>query len=73
MNKYLLVGKTISAIQKMKPVNYDDTGYLKIMFTDGSTCYIVAGYSSYTGQSEDEYPTTIGIYNQCKQELEVVK
>ena len=43
----------------MRKPEYDDTGWLKLDFTDGTHCVIGAGYGSYTGESEDEYPTCI--------------
>lgn len=54
-------GKTIqSAVQCKRPTN-DDDGWLVLRFTDGTACTIVAYYGGYTGGSEDEYPTGIGI------------
>lgn len=52
-----LIGKTISSAQLMRKAVFDDTGYLELRFTDGTRCVIAAGYSSYTGESEGEYPT----------------
>jgi hypothetical protein len=56
-----ITGKTIAQVTEMKKPEYDDTGWLKLDFTDGTHCVIWAGYDSYTGDSEDEYPTCIGI------------
>ena len=56
-----LVGKTISSAQRMKRPEYDDEAWLKLTFTDGTSCFVVAGYGEYTGESEDEYPAYIGI------------
>lgn len=58
-----LIGKTITSAMFMQRTDgYDDKGYLKLVFADGSECVIVGGYDeNWTGQSMDEYPTTIGI------------
>lgn len=56
-----LVGKTIKAVQELKLKEYDDQGYLLMEFTDGAKALIVAVYGSYTGESEDEYPTYLRI------------
>lgn len=56
-----IIGKTIAKITKMKKPQYDDTGWLKMDFTDGTHCIIWAGYDGWTLKSEDEYPTRIGI------------
>ncbi len=55
-----IIGKTISKATRMKKPEYDDTGWLKLDFTDGTCCVIVSYYGGYTGLSEDEYPTYIG-------------
>lgn len=57
----ILNGKTIHSTTRMCKPPYDDTGWLRLDFTDGTHAIIIAGYMGYTGQSEDEYPTTIGI------------
>jgi len=49
-----ITGKTITKVTEMKKPEYDDTGWLKIDFTDGTHCVIYAGYFGYTGKSEDE-------------------
>lgn len=56
-----LVGKTITASTVMKRANFDDEGWLKLEFTDGTVCVIVSSYGGYTGDSEDEYPTFISV------------
>ena len=56
-----IIGKTITSVTEMKMPEFDDTGWLKLDFSDGTYCVICAGYGSYTGNSEDEYPTRIGI------------
>lgn len=56
-----LVGKTITAATKMCREDKDDEGWLKLQFSDGTSCVVVAGYGGYTGKSEDEYPTFIYI------------
>lgn len=61
MNIKDLVGKTITSATKMKEPDYDDTGFLKLEFSDGTSCTIVSGYGSYTRGARDEYPTTISI------------
>jgi hypothetical protein len=68
MNKKLelnhLVGKTIASVTKMKKPQFDDEGWLRLEFTDGTSCVIVASYQDYTGDSENEYPTLIKIVNE---------
>ena len=54
----------------MTAKGYDDSGYLRLDFTDGTYCYIVAGYGGYTGGSLDEYPTNIRIETVIEEELE---
>jgi hypothetical protein len=56
-----LVGKTIRSATRMKKPEYDDDGWLKLEFTDGTSCVVVAYYCGYTGKSEDEYPTGINV------------
>ena len=56
-----MIGKTISDVKRMKLRNYDNQGFLKVDFTDGTHCVIEGGYGSYTGRSEDEYITVIEI------------
>lgn len=56
-----LQGKTIAKATQMKKPKYDDDGWLKLEFTDGTSCVILAGYGGYTGESEDEYPIGIDV------------
>lgn len=60
MNTKELIGKTIKAANIMQKQGYDDTGYLKLEFTDGTFVVIVSFYDEeYTRNSEGEYPTRI--------------
>lgn len=59
MNNSDLIGKTISNVQQMKSKSFDDEGFLRLEFTDGTSRLIIASYSGYTGNSLDEYPTSI--------------
>lgn len=61
-----IVGKTIERVTKIRKPEYDDPGWLKLNFTDGTHCTINAGIGSFTGFSEDEYPTFIEISNDTK-------
>lgn len=54
-------GKTIAKVMKMENPDYDDEGWLKLEFTDGTFCVIQAGYGGNTGCSMGEYPTDIRI------------
>jgi len=65
-----LVGKTIVAAQRMKLKDCDDEGYLLLTFSDQSRALIVASYGSYTGKSEDEYPTFLGLTEDVENFLE---
>jgi hypothetical protein len=56
-----LVGKTIQSAEQKQHPRYDDDGFLELTFTDGSKCLIVGTYCGYSGDSEDEYPTSIYI------------
>ena len=57
-----ITGKTIAKVTKMKKPEFDDAGWIKLDFTDGTICIIMAGYhENYTGSSECEYPTWIEI------------
>jgi hypothetical protein len=54
-----LVGKTIISAQLMKKPEYDDEAWAKLGFQDGSHCFVVSSYGSYSGNSEDEYPAYV--------------
>ena len=56
-----LVGKTVAAATRLKKPGYDDEGWLRLTFTDGTECVLVAGYGEYTGASEGEYPTHLRV------------
>lgn len=56
-----LIGKLITSAEKMRKENHDDEGWLKLSFSDGTCCVVVAGYGGYTGDSEDEYPTYLTV------------
>lgn len=43
----------------MKKPEFDDDGWIKLDFTDGTSCQIVAYYGEYTAKSDGEYPTGI--------------
>ena len=64
-----LIGKTITAATVKKLAKYDDEGFLELKFSDGTEAVIVASYGGYTGSSEDEYPTYIGITDRYDGEL----
>ena len=61
-----IIGKTIEKVTKIRKPEYDDPGWLKLNFTDGTHCIINAGIGSFTGFSKDEYPTFIEITNDTK-------
>ena len=56
-----LIGKTIVKAKQMKNKATDDKGYLFLGFSDNTQCIITSYYNSYTGISEDEYPTNIDV------------
>lgn len=56
-----IAGKTIKSATHVKRPTNDDEGWLLLEFTDGSKCVVYSWYGGYTGDSEDEYPTKIGI------------
>lgn len=56
-----LIGKTISDAELLKTPAYDDEGWLRLRFTDGTKAIIVSSYGMYTGSSYDEYPTYIEV------------
>ncbi len=64
-----LNGKTITRATKKKLKGFDDEGYIKLFFSDGTSVIIVASYGGYTGKSEDEYPTDIYIEEEGAIEL----
>ena len=64
-----LIGKTITAASIEQLAATDDTGFLVLQFSDGSEAVIIAYYDSYTGNSDDEYPTRIGITDTIDMEL----
>lgn len=60
MNTKELIGKTIKSADIMQSQGYDDTGYLKLEFTDGTFVVVVSFYDDkYTKNSSGEYPTRI--------------
>jgi len=61
-----IIGKTIEKVTKIRKPEYDDPGWLKLNFTDGTHCIINAGIGSFTGFLEDEYPTFIESTNDTK-------
>ena len=68
-----IVGKTVASVHRMKHKFYDDSGFLRINFTDGTHCTIEAGYEDvFTGLCEGEYPTTIELADE-RREKELVK
>lgn len=54
-------GKTILRATQVKLTEFDDEGWLRLEFTDGTACLVVGGYAGYTGKSLSEYPTQIDI------------
>ena len=59
-----LIGKTISSITRQAPKKYpDDTGFLKIEFTDDDSVVLCAYYNEWNEDArvEDEYATGICI------------
>lgn len=56
-----LIGKTITAADLMKLPRYDDTGWLRLTFSDGTSCVIVSSGDEYTGDSLEEYRQEISI------------
>ena len=67
-----LIGKTIVAVKQKKLIGHDDDGFLEMQFSDGTKAIIVAYYSEFTGDSEDEYPTGIFVTERYDCELEDV-
>ena len=64
-----LVGKKIITAILMKKAAFDDEGWLRLTFEDGTNCILVAGYGEYTGESEYEYPSYIYITEKVDDEL----
>jgi len=63
-----LVGKTIVSVTKLQHRDYPtDHGFLRLGFSDGNHVVIISYFGDYTGNSEEEYPTGIGI---CSREKE---
>jgi hypothetical protein len=56
-----LVGKTITQAMFMEHPDYDDKGYVRLEFTDGTTVLLTAYNGEYTGNSRDECPNHISI------------
>lgn len=61
MNWNDLIGKTIVKVIPLKKVKRDDRAWIKLEFSDETSCVIYATYKEYTGHSEDEYPVFICI------------
>ena len=55
-----IIGKTVAKATRYKLAEYDDEPVLRLDFTDGTHCCVLARYGGYTGNSEDEYPAFIG-------------
>lgn len=62
-----MISKTIIRVIQLKLKGHDDNGFLRLDFSDGSHAVIEGGYGGYTGDSEDEYKTCIGM---CDEERE---
>jgi len=56
-----LIGKTIVSAEQLEHPSYDDSGWLKLTFSDNTSAVIISGYGDHTGDSSDEYPTYISI------------
>lgn len=61
-----LIGKTIVNTQFMKKNGYDDEAWVRLDFTDGTHCFVVSSYGSFSGESEDEYPAFIFLQNEVE-------
>ena len=69
-----LKGKTITKARQMRLLGHDDSGFLRLDFSDGSHVTIEGGYDGYTGRSEDEYVTVIGTCSETRErELRFIK
>ncbi len=60
-----LLGKTIEKIEKSQYKKFDDE-FVKLIFTDGTICYLFGGFGDYSGESLDEYPTYVGMSEDLK-------
>lgn len=64
-NSYLhsMIGKTIADATQMKRPEYDDTGWIKLTFTDGTAVVITASFAEYNHRANvmDEYATRISV------------
>lgn len=65
-NEKEMIGKTITSVDFMTLKGFDDEGFLRLKFSDGTSCIILGGYKSYTGDSADEYPTYIEVLPSMK-------
>ena len=67
-DKYkVLIGKTITAARQLSFEDKDDCGFLRLDFSDGTHIVIEGGYGGYTGDSNDEYLTLIGIASKSRE------
>lgn len=73
MNLKDLVGKTIAKSNLMKRPEYDDEGWLRLDFTDGTICDIMSKYGEYTGESRGEYPCFITVSDTFEGLVEVTE
>jgi hypothetical protein len=62
-----MIGKTVAAVKQQKLAKWDDEGFLRVEFTDGTHCTIVGGCGGYTGDSEGEYITRIEIADEARE------
>jgi hypothetical protein len=62
-------GKTIRAATIMMKPDFDDRAWLRLRFTDGTECFVIACYGGYTGGSEDEYPAFVVLAPKIDDEL----
>jgi hypothetical protein len=57
-----IIGKTIISADIMQLEGFDDQGFLRLAFSDGSAYIVESSYNcDYTGKSEGEYGTTISV------------
>ena len=60
-----IVGKTISRAVRMRDPRFDDAGWLRVEFDDGSHITIEASYlDDFTRKSMGPYPTSICVCDQ---------